>query len=576
MVHKNLILVFILCAMALTMLSGCVSPGPGNKTADFSLISAKALSADVYFGCDVNEAVRDINGSVVTCIPVGSGGGGGVDTNTQTAGWTNSSGAYLIDLNLNKKSIVDVNRLLVNNFIVARDYNLNIDSSVPSTPSVALAGLGAGNVNNGAHAYVVVFYNAFGRSTISSTASVTIVDNNTNGQVAITNIPVSSRADVIGRKIYRTTIAGSYSGGGRYYLLTTIANNTATTYTDNIADATINTNTAEVIMADSPALMNSTTWDATRFYNGKTLQTTTKDYDELFYDTTYDKPFFALDRSAGRLWLGDPDKFKISQFSPTFMYVDTDVANSNAIATYIVPSGSTRLYFGASDSKLYSINFGGVGSFESFPGYFAMSSNTNGHNFGTSTSSAIASSGNKNLMLTTASGTTGVYISSSGSATTSTRVFPFLTYAQNGDSYKWTGSHYYFNTFYNDTNSGTDFPYQTKWLSAGGLLGGIKMNGVFQIPKLSPITDSTTGMQFFKADGITAVATIDTTNSRVGIGTTAPAYKLDVNGTTNSTAYSVGGVAGIDLNMGLTNKSGLGCFATYKKGILTDSNCGAW
>jgi hypothetical protein len=427
--------------------------------------------------------------------------------------------------------------------MTSKDFTLSIDTAVPSTLSVALAGAGAGNVNNGTHDYVVVFYNAFGRSTISSPASVTITNNTANGQVSITNIPVSSRADVIGRKIYRTTVAGSYSGGGRYYLLATITNNTATTYIDNIADATINTNTNDVIMADSPALMSSSTWDATRFYNGKTLQTTTKDYDELFYDTTYNKPFFALDRSAGRLWLGDPDKFKISQYSPTYMYVDTDVANSNAIATYIVPSGSTRLYFGASASKLYSINFGGVDSFESFPGYFAMSSNTNGHNFGATTSSVIASSNNKNLMLTTASGSSGVYISSSGSSTTSIRAMPFITYGNNSDSYNWTGSQYFFNSNFGSSSSNLSFPFHTKWLQAGTQLMGLTAEG------------------------------------RLGIGTTAPAYLLDVNGTTNAVNYSVNGTAGLtgtyqilkDVDLvGLTKTY---CNQTFTSGLLTASNC---
>jgi hypothetical protein len=54
--------------------------------------------------------------------------------------------------------------------------------------------------------------------------------------------------------------------------------------------------------------------------------------------------------------------------------------------------------------------------------------------------------------------------------------------------------------------------------------------GVLQAPKLSPIADSTTAMQFLKADGTTAVMNLDTTNARVGIGTTAPASTLDVTG----------------------------------------------
>ena len=60
---------------------------------------------------------------------------------------------------------------------------------------------------------------------------------------------------------------------------------------------------------------------------------------------------------------------------------------------------------------------------------------------------------------------------------------------------------------------------------------------------INPTADSTTAIRFNKADGTTNVATIDTTNSRLGIGTTAPAYKLDVSsGSTSDVAkfYSGG------------------------------------
>jgi hypothetical protein len=53
----------------------------------------------------------------------------------------------------------------------------------------------------------------------------------------------------------------------------------------------------------------------------------------------------------------------------------------------------------------------------------------------------------------------------------------------------------------------------------------VNTGGVFQVPKLGAIADSTTAMQFFKADGTTAVATIDTTNSMLGVGVT-PSAKI--------------------------------------------------
>jgi hypothetical protein len=54
-------------------------------------------------------------------------------------------------------------------------------------------------------------------------------------------------------------------------------------------------------------------------------------------------------------------------------------------------------------------------------------------------------------------------------------------------------------------------------------------------PKIYPSADSTTAVGIFKADGTTNVLNVDTTNGRVGIGTTAPGQKLDVQGTIAST-----------------------------------------
>jgi hypothetical protein len=51
-------------------------------------------------------------------------------------------------------------------------------------------------------------------------------------------------------------------------------------------------------------------------------------------------------------------------------------------------------------------------------------------------------------------------------------------------------------------------------------------------PKIYPVSDSTTAFQINKADGTTNVLNVDTTNSRVGIGTDIPSTSLDVYGTT--------------------------------------------
>jgi hypothetical protein len=55
-------------------------------------------------------------------------------------------------------------------------------------------------------------------------------------------------------------------------------------------------------------------------------------------------------------------------------------------------------------------------------------------------------------------------------------------------------------------------------------IGSIRTNIIY------PSADSTTAVQIRKADGTTSILNVDTTNNRVGIGTTTPSEKLDVIG----------------------------------------------
>lgn len=115
---------------------------------------------------------------------------------------------------------------------------LRLDASnqepAPSAPTVALAGAGAGLVDNGAHRYGVTFVTADGETQLGSvSAAVTVVDKTTNGQVTVTNVPIGGSA-VTARKLYRTT-----AGGSLYLLLATIPDNATATYTDDLADAAL-------------------------------------------------------------------------------------------------------------------------------------------------------------------------------------------------------------------------------------------------------------------------------------------------------------------------------------------------
>lgn len=118
----------------------------------------------------------------------------------------------------------------------------------PDALTAALAGSGAGNVEDGAHGYKVTFVTSEGESLPSSAVSVTVADKTTNGKVALSAIPISKLSDVTSRKVYRTV-----AGGSTYKLLATISDNTTTTYTDNIADASLG--------ADSPTVNTMLSYD---------------------------------------------------------------------------------------------------------------------------------------------------------------------------------------------------------------------------------------------------------------------------------------------------------------------------
>lgn len=107
--------------------------------------------------------------------------------------------------------------------------------NAPSAPSAALASpVAPGNVDNGAHRYLCTYVTADGETQAGVVSSaVAVADKTVNGQVALTNIPLGG-ASVTSRKIYRTAADGS-----TYMLLATIADNTTTTYTDNIADSAL-------------------------------------------------------------------------------------------------------------------------------------------------------------------------------------------------------------------------------------------------------------------------------------------------------------------------------------------------
>jgi hypothetical protein len=111
-------------------------------------------------------------------------------------------------------------------------FNLN-----PLTAPVAIGGytLSAGSsLGVGTYYYFAVYVTALGETSAGSTLVVTTTTGNTT--VNLTGIPVSSDSRVTARKIYRTKLNGS---ADNEWFLTTISDNVTTTFTDNIADASL-------------------------------------------------------------------------------------------------------------------------------------------------------------------------------------------------------------------------------------------------------------------------------------------------------------------------------------------------
>jgi hypothetical protein len=119
------------------------------------------------------------------------------------------------------------------NFMARRNNIAEREINAPTAPSVALAGIGAGNVDDGEHTYGVTFITNLGETQLG-TLSTSVTTNAGDGQVSVSNIPISTDARVIGRKLYRTVADGT-----SHLLLVTINDNTTTTYADNIADASL-------------------------------------------------------------------------------------------------------------------------------------------------------------------------------------------------------------------------------------------------------------------------------------------------------------------------------------------------
>jgi hypothetical protein len=105
----------------------------------------------------------------------------------------------------------------------------------PDACTAALAGSGAGNLSNGTYRYKITFYDDTKESDAGAPSQALVVaDNSTDGQASLTNIPLDTTLTATKRRVYRTEVDLNV-----FKLVGEIADNTTTTFTDNVADGSL-------------------------------------------------------------------------------------------------------------------------------------------------------------------------------------------------------------------------------------------------------------------------------------------------------------------------------------------------
>lgn len=107
-------------------------------------------------------------------------------------------------------------------------------------------------------------------------------------------------------------------------------------------------------------------------------------------------------------------------------------------------------------------------------------------------------------------------------------------------------------------------------------IGGVQLRGIVTNPvSLQGSADSTNAFQIQNAAGTSNLFVADTLNSRIGIGTSAPAYTLDVGGQINtSVGLSIGGTSVCDTSVstGCVAKSGSGFYIHNQSTVQTSAS----
>lgn len=177
------------------------------------------------------------------------------------SGYVANNGLIKIDFSRQRPELTLSNKDQVNCFALARDqdnekifYGSN-DGYIyeygtepreilrvfrPTAPVAALTGAGAGNVDNGTYRWGVTFFDDTHETGLSGPSDpITVVDKTVNGQVTLTDVPIDVTGSATKRRIYRRDMSANTD---LWKLVGEIANNTSTTFTDNVANSSLTNN----------------------------------------------------------------------------------------------------------------------------------------------------------------------------------------------------------------------------------------------------------------------------------------------------------------------------------------------
>jgi len=267
------------------------------------------------------------------------------------------------------------------NILLKEGGSIKFTSVSAAGPCTAtLIATATGNVDNGTHSYKVTYVNSTGETSLGVISNAVTVDAS-NKKVDLSAIPISTSGGVTARNIYRTK-----AGGGDYFILTTINDNTTTIYTDNIADASLsggianfkeNDSFGKIIIDDIESL--SLGPDNTFIGQSSGLQNTTGYVNvaagnlTLYFNTTgYSNTAIGYQS----LYRNDVGYLNTGVGYQTFYY-NTSGSWNTAVGVYALYANTTGIYNTA--NGVYSLLSNTIGRFNTGNGVNTLRANTEGY-----------------------------------------------------------------------------------------------------------------------------------------------------------------------------------------------------